>query len=301
MEPKLKTFQHSGNLGDIIYSLPAIIALGGGILYIKIETDRLGLNREAPLPNPMTEPMAHQLIELLKTQPYLADIKLYHNEGIDYNLDRFREHRAVMRNHIAGSHLEVFGVNYNLALPWLQGISPLYINDIVISRTKRNLSTVNKFDWQVLEKYQKNCVFIGFADEHEAFVKSTGLKVERYAAPSILEIARVIRGSKLFIGNQSLGFALAEGMKHPRVLEVYYFAPNCMPQSLNGHLKLSESLVRKVLTRKQEAFLPLRFNHSLACFRNFIYILLTRVRKKFTTLYSKSHNRSNGPKGNKTF
>jgi hypothetical protein len=297
MESKLKTFQHSGNLGDIIYSLPAVIALGGGILYIKTETGRLGLSNEAPAPNPMTEPMARQLIELLKTQPYLADIRLYRDEGVDYNLDRFREHRAVMRNHIAGSHLEVFGVNYNLALPWLQGISPLYVNDIVISRTMRNLSTVNRFDWRVLEKYQKNCVFIGFADEYEAFRQSTGLEVEWYQSPSILEIARVIRGSKLFIGNQSLGFALAEGMKHPRVLEVYYFAPNCMPQSLSGHLKLSDRLVRSVLARKWETFLPLRFNHSLACLRNFIYLLAMKVRKKFNTLHSKPKPRTQRPEG----
>jgi hypothetical protein len=30
-----KTFLHSGSLGDIVYSLPTIQALGGGVLYIK--------------------------------------------------------------------------------------------------------------------------------------------------------------------------------------------------------------------------------------------------------------------------
>jgi hypothetical protein len=301
MESKLKTFQHSGNLGDIIYSLPAIIALGGGILYIKKATGPLNLSSRAPAPNPMTEPMALQLIELLKTQPYITDIKLYANERVDYNLDRFREHRVVMRNHIARSHLEVFAANYNLALPWLQGIEPLHINEIVISRTLRNLSGVNKFKWWVLKNHEKKCVFIGFADEYAEFKRSTGLEVERYPARSILEMARVIKGSKLFIGNQSLGFALAEAMKHPRILEVYYFAPNCMPQSLNGHLKLTPRLVKKSLTGKQEAFIPRRYDNSRARLRNSIFFLLMRIRKKFTTLVSKSQPRTGSPKGNKAF
>lgn len=29
-----KTFKHSGDLGDIIFALPAVRALGGGILYL---------------------------------------------------------------------------------------------------------------------------------------------------------------------------------------------------------------------------------------------------------------------------
>jgi hypothetical protein len=286
MEPKLKTFFHSGNLGDIIYSLPTIIAHGGGVLYLGIGTGNLEISSKAPPPNPMTEPTALQIIELLKTQSYLTDIKVYNNERVDYNLDKFREHHAVMTNHIAKSHLDAFGVNYNLALPWLRNISPLYINDIVISRTKRNLSTLIKFNWQVLSKYEEKCIFIGFEDEYEEFKKCTGLNVERYPVRSALEIARVIKGSKLFIGNQSLGFALAEAMKHPRVLEVYYFAPNCLPQSINGHIKLSKKIVRNILKKKQKNFLPPWFDNLLTRSRNFLFILLKKLRKKLFALRS---------------
>ena len=34
---KLKTFKHSGDLGDIIFSLPCIKEKGGGILYLDPE------------------------------------------------------------------------------------------------------------------------------------------------------------------------------------------------------------------------------------------------------------------------
>ena len=30
----MKTFKHSGDMGDIIFSLPTIRALGGGVLYL---------------------------------------------------------------------------------------------------------------------------------------------------------------------------------------------------------------------------------------------------------------------------
>lgn len=280
----MKTFQHFGNLGDIIYSLPTIIALGGGILYIGIRTDNLEISIKAPAPNPMSKKMALQIIELLKTQPYLKDIRLYNNERIDYNLNKFREHHAVMNNHIAKSHLDTFGVNYNLALPWMQNITPIYINDIVISRSKRNLSTLNKFNWGVLSKYEEKCVFIGFEDEYEEFKKFTGLNIKRYSVRSTLEIARVVKGSRLFIGNQSLGFALAEAMKHPRVLEVYYSAPNCIPQSINGYLKLSEKIIKSILNEKQKIFLLPKFDNLLAHSRNFLYVLIMKLRKK---LFSK--------------
>ena len=46
--------------------------------------------------------------------------------------------------------------------------------------------------------------------------------------------ARIIAGSKIFIGNQSTPFAIAEGMKHNRILETDITIPNCQPQSWNG-------------------------------------------------------------------
>jgi hypothetical protein len=55
-------------------------------------------------------------------------------------------------------------------------------------------------------------------------------------------MASIIKGSKLFIGNQSLGFAIAEGLKVARILEVFYGKNNCHPQSENGHVGNSINL-----------------------------------------------------------
>ena len=48
-------------------------------------------------------------------------------------------------------------------------------------------------------------------------------------------MASIINGSKLFIGNQTFAFSLAEGLKVNRVLELYYAAPNVIVEGKGGH------------------------------------------------------------------
>ncbi len=50
-----------------------------------------------------------------------------------------------------------------------------------------------------------------------------------------LQLAQLIAGSRLFIGNQSLPFAIAEALKVNRLLEVYYKAPNVAVSGRNGY------------------------------------------------------------------
>jgi ADP-heptose:LPS heptosyltransferase len=44
-----------------------------------------------------------------------------------------------------------------------------------------------------------------------------------------LELAELIAGCKLFIGNQSFPYSLAEGLKVPRILELDPADPNVVP------------------------------------------------------------------------
>jgi len=49
------------------------------------------------------------------------------------------------------------------------------------------------------------------------------------------QLAALISGSRLFIGNQSFPFAIAEALKVNRLLEVYYNAPNVIVAGRNGY------------------------------------------------------------------
>ena len=93
-------------------------------------------------------------------------------------------------------------------------------------------------------------VFLGTSDEHDLIIKQVRkaqyLKTKNYA-----EVAGVIGGSKLFIGNQSSCFAVAEGMSHPRLLEIDRNATNVIPCTPNGHVfvdqKALEYLVNEAI------------------------------------------------------
>lgn len=238
----MKTFKHSGNLGDIIFSLPTIIALGGGTLYI---SDGKGL-----LAKPMSQKMVEQIIELLKKQPYLKAVLPYNGEPIDYNLDKFREkHGPGSDMHLAKRHLQAFGVKFDLTLPWLENIEPIHLKEIIIQNSLRHRDI--KLNWHHLKSYEGKYLFVGQKDEYRKFKRMSHLKIDFHQTNSILELAQIVKGSKLFIGNQSLGFAIAESLKHPRILEVSYQEANVMPQTYNGYIILRKRIIDYYLAKER--------------------------------------------------
>jgi len=232
--PGRGVFKHSGARGDIIYSLPAMEALGGGVLAVAIDPERY-------VGRPMSEKDLAQLAELLRRQPYVEDVVRWDGSEPDWDLDLFRD-LPTEGEHLARQHLDRFGVERDLAMPWIDPgtVEPLHEADIVVARSSRYHGPM---DWAVLKPHESRCVFVGFEDEHEAFVKETGVNVGMAGPLSVLELASVIRGSKLFVGNQSFPYAIAEAMKVPRALEVCPSCPNCMPRGPDGHVGITARLV----------------------------------------------------------
>ena len=235
-------FRHSGNLGDIIYSLPTIIAFGGGELLIDAKVQPNELHADAIPPTAMTNRSVEELLELLRLQPYISRADIYRGETVDVNLNLFRN-QLRWPEHLAHVYLRTFRQQFDLTQPWLQAGEPLPLKDIVIAHSGRYLHRL-RLQWDLLKHMESRCLFIGDEEQHAAFSRHSGLLIERAAPMSILMFARVIRGSRMFIGNQSLGFALAEALKHPRVLEVCLRHPNCIPQSCNGYTRLRPALKR---------------------------------------------------------
>lgn len=260
----VKTFKHNGNLGDIIFSLPTIIALGGGALYI-------GRYPQGVEARPFNDDMISQIIELLKTQSYLRDVARHNGESIDYDLNKFREIFSCY-DHIVNWHLKAFGVTFDTAKPWLENIEPKHINNIVVNNTFRDRDV--PLDWDALKGYEEQCVFVGLEHEYKRFGKVMALNIPWHPTPSILELARVIKGARLFIGNQSLGFALAEAMKVPRILEVHHHCPSSMPLSSNSRIILTQKILRKTFGIKPK--FTQRIKEDLGRKRDQIAALLKR-------------------------
>jgi len=236
-------FLHHGALGDIVYSLPTVIAFGGGDFYF-------GKSSQFKV-----------LSSLLELQPYLSSVNLYDKVvKIDTNLNIYRN-QDWRHNHLCKCHLDPFGKTYDLSKPWLMNIEPKSIADIVICRTKK-YHDKREIDWSILKKYEDRLVFVGGKDDRDLLEQEYGVNAKHYWCKDGLEIAQIIKGSQLYIGNQSLGFSLAEAMKHPRILEVYYGKNNCQPNSNNGYTSLDESLIDFHLSDKNRKDIPCIVNED---------------------------------------
>lgn len=231
-----RTFKHSGARGDLIYALPAIKMLGGGKLYLSRKKDHF-------FGFPVDDEEMKGVSEFLKTQPYIDSVQDWDGQTVDFDLDTFRNlDPAFILLPVA--YLMRFGVLYDLTMPWIDKVVEIPKAEIVVSRTDRYHSP---FDWGELAPWIDKAAFVGSKSEHEEFVRQTGLQIRYEETKTWMELAGVIRGSKLFVGNQSFAYSLAEAMKHPRVLEVCSLCPNCDPQGKNGHVCLSEGVIRKYL------------------------------------------------------
>jgi hypothetical protein len=217
----MRWFGHSGDLGDIIYALPTVRAVGGGVLYLYHKPGKTWHGMDAD--------RAASLRSLLILQPYLDEVVFcpdgHPPAAPDHNLNGFRDHGRTGRN-LADMHLATHGLGPEARhTPWLEVDRPVAEAAVVFARSARCRN--ENFPWKrVWETYRPIAGFVGTAQEHEEFRRSIG-PVPLIPTPNLLDLARVIAGSRLFIGNQSCPAAIAEGLKHPLILEVYPPLPNC--------------------------------------------------------------------------
>jgi hypothetical protein len=230
-------FKHSGNSGDIIYSLPTVYALSkNGKAQMHLMTGQKLENQNAfhPLGSVMlNNKMVEMLCPLLLHQPQIEVCDKYNGEDIDYDLDLIRLHPfSLGRNSIARCYFHVFCIFADLSVPWL--VAPkdeTYADYIILSRSHRYRSPGITYGF--LKKYKKK-IFIGVPEEFED-IKQQLPDIEYKPVQDFLEMASIINGSRLFIGNQSFPFSIAEALKVTRVLELSYRTPNVIVEGKGGH------------------------------------------------------------------
>jgi hypothetical protein len=222
----MNTFKHSGDLGDIIYSLPTVRALGGGILYL----DPNGGESEPYIKRQcvdgktrLTQQTIDFLTPLLKLQPYITDVKYWNGEQVTYNLDEFRQkfsdpYKRSKTGNLADLHLEQFKLPFSeVEKPWLHvdGDTKLH-KKVIIARSPR---VQGGFGFLNASKFflRDNAIFVGIPKEHEFFEWTFGINIEYHKTDSLLDLFKVIKGAELFIGNSSFPLSLAIGMGHPQI------------------------------------------------------------------------------------
>lgn len=232
----LTTFKHSGNCGDIIYSLPAVWQLSkNGKAEFYLQTDQRGrYNNYHPLGDVMlNKQMVEMLKPLLLYQPLCEKCEIYNGNVVDYDLDEFRKLIQFQdRGNVPRWYFYVYAVYPSLSDPWLVAPKDLSMkNAIVVARSHRYRNP--HISYNFLKKYP-DVFFVGVEEEFSDMKASIPNLVYK-PVNDFLEMATIINSCKVFIGNQSFPFAIAEALKVNRLLEVYYNSPNVNVEGKGAH------------------------------------------------------------------
>lgn len=236
--PDRVVFRHIGLIGDIIYSIPCMLALAKGKrieLYLDI-TQRSMYPKRFKHHNEdkiLTEKSVAFIRPLILSHPAFSTCEVHAGQPIDYDLNEFRRYPFDYRmGHICRWYFLAFGVNYDLGKPWLTVESDVtYKDEVVIARSFRYRAPT--IDYGFLKSIA-NISFVGLPAEYEDMKKAIP-HLKYIAVADALQFARVLAGCRFFIGNQSFPFAVAEALKIPRVLEVCYQTPNVIPEGADGY------------------------------------------------------------------
>jgi hypothetical protein len=235
--PEGPTFKHSGNAGDLIYALPMIKHLAGSqgaSLRLALNVPISNKHLRHPLGNVMLNQGIFDLLAgLLAPQDYLQEVRVHAGEAVDFDLDVIR--RAPLPHDRLGiSHWYSYflGVAPDLSQPWLKvEPDPATRNTVLLARSERYRN--DHLDFGFLGALP-DLAFVGLAEEYEDMRRQLPnlrwMQVEDFHM-----LARLIAGCRLFIGNQSFPYALAEGLKVPRVLELFPLSPNVIPMGGQAH------------------------------------------------------------------
>jgi len=211
-----------GDLGDILHGMSIFKSIGKVKLFYR---DANHICKRIVHRMPLLEP-------LLASQDYIVGVEEHKEQDIHWNAGEFRQHHQLTRS-LAWAHWQHYQGQKSLppikpqfSQPWITGIQPdaRSRGRIVIARSPRYHNSY--FRWkQIVEHYNDRLLFVGLPEEHRRFVEQFG-KVEYAPTKDLLEVAQLIAGSELFIGNQSAPMAVAEGMKHRRVYEMCPYQPD---------------------------------------------------------------------------
>jgi len=219
-------FLHSGHTGDIINILPVIKEIS--------KTHKCNLFIELDLPVPvnynnhpagkfyLNKRIYNMLYPLLEKQSYISNINIFNKEIIDINFNLIRELpiNLLFDNNRYGFH--VAGVQVDLSKKYLDVQDhPSMKNKITICRSSRYQN--NLISYNFLEKFEVP-YYIGTLEEYKN-LKNEIKNLEYYECKNFLDMAMIIKNSKVHIGNSTLGVDIAEGLKSPRLLEASPYFP----------------------------------------------------------------------------
>ena len=235
------TVKHSGHIGDVIYSLAAVKAIAAN----RKDKVRYYLSEGVPIPTAydhgyprptLTRELCEFVRPLIEAQPYIESCltriftpRLDHAVNIDLDLFRRLPINFVF-GHLPLHYMHLVGEFWDYAFPWLTvgpcDIDPKYRDTVVLGRSPRNIDQT--IDYSVLNKVKNDILFFGTWDEYSE-MKRVVKKIVHAKLSDAYQAACILASCKIFIGNSSFHFAVAEGLKTPRLFEMNLNNQSLMP------------------------------------------------------------------------
>jgi hypothetical protein len=225
-------FKHSGSCGDILYSLPFVLSQGefcDYYIYCNAPANHYTGAVHPAGKRRINVKLAEFILPLLRRQSIIINAEIWDGQPFNVNLDAFRKVGLKYESgHIPHWYFRAHQTGYfDLSKRWLEADVVAEKNRIIVSRTSRY--RCDRINYGYLNSLDNKVYFVGLEDEWMDF-KGTVPTAEYLECKDAAELAAVIKSCSLFIGNQSLAFAIAEGLKVPRILEMCSFAHNVIPQ-----------------------------------------------------------------------
>ena len=232
------SFLHSGQIGDIINSLALVKKIS------EDKTCNFYLEVGKPMPKDVnnkhkyysqyfiSKDVSKKLVPLLKRQKFIKKIEIYENQEIDINLNFFREMYSNFNIDSVRWYFHLTGIHANLNESYIDAENHKnFKNFITIMRSSRRQNDL--INYKFLNKYD-DIIFLGLKSEYIELKKDIN-NLHFYDCRDFLELAMILKNSKVFIGNLSFGYALAEALKIPRLLESGPNFPLVYPNGRNGY------------------------------------------------------------------
>ena len=219
-----------GDLGDCVYLLCILKQLPGGPHDLCL---RASESTKAKGPEGVKR-LYDAVAPLALRQSYIRSVTIIDQDTpVDWRSEDFRKRHytkgeTLMRahlNHLVATH--GIGQGFTGRDPWLEvDPDPRSKGRIVVNRTGRYRN--DSFPWGgIVAYYRHRLLFVGLPHEWKEFCGHFGY-VEHVPTNDMLDVARLVAGSDLFIGNQSCAYACAEGMKHNTIQETHLTFPDCI-------------------------------------------------------------------------
>lgn len=233
---KVISFKHSGDMGDIVSSLPTVRA----ICAKENATARMVLDatggRTDPYVTAMTKEgnkfssyQAEFLKPLLEAQEYVSEVKIDETgtEESDYNLNIFRSEFSnpktllETRQNLMYLHQSALGLPVGYDGPWLKVEANGKPEGTLIARSTRYQSAHLAIEVLIHEMNMEGTpyFFVGTALEYHAFKDAFRFaKPGRKIVDNALEMAKAVAEADTVICNGTLLFWIAVGLGHSKIL-----------------------------------------------------------------------------------